>query len=636
MRMKVTRLQQDWHFITLALIFSSIILCKMMLLHAVMNIRTNLMQITLTNFSTLMILYLVVFIITPSRWFGVFVSLHIALSSLVFINTVYYSHFFTLVPASSVFQMGQIGGVTDSILALIKPVYLLYYIDTVVLWYRYRLLNLTTTRYELRRSKVYMGVLLILVSGMILSLVNISQKTEGHLTPVNLGMLNYHVVDILGFFRPSIVDPKITEEAVVEVIEEEEDLKWQGLLAGRNIIVIQAESLQAFVIGREINDQEITPMLNRISQTDSFVFENFYEQVGWGNTSDAEFISHNSFYASTKTFSYKAYENNTFRTLPMLLKESNYTTMVMHGNDPEFWQRRNAYEGQGIDRFYSSTEFDMNQVIGMGLSDEELFHQSIKWLKATPTPFYAMYITLTSHHPFELEDHYKSLVMPDVYQDTMLGNYLHAVHYLDKAIEGFIHQLKQEGLYESSAIVIYGDHQALDMRNEEANQEMSRFLDKPYTEEEMFKVPLIIHIPGSRIQEKVTTAGGQIDFFPTMANLIGKPIEPDKVMGKDLLNIQEGFVAKQVHVAAGSFIDNEKIFIMSPDGIYENSRAWKLNSGEGIPLKDCREGYDRAMAEVALSEYILQNDLVVELNEMGLQGILDDIRLMLKMEDTEE
>lgn len=636
MKINKDNLQQNWSFITLALIFSSIILCKMMLLHAMMDLQTNLMQITITNLGSLMILYLLAFMITPSRWFGTIIGLHIALSSLVFINTVYYNHFFTLIPASSVFQIGQLGGVTDSILALVKPVYLLYYIDTFVLWYRYRSLNLTTTRYELRRSKVYMGVLLGLVIGMILSLVNISQKTEGHLTPVNLGMLNYHVVDSVRLFIPSTVDPEITEEAVVAVIDEEEDHKWQAMLAGRNIIVIQAESLQSFVVGKELNGQEITPMLNWLSRSDSFIFENFYEQVGWGNTSDAEFIIHNSFYPSTKTFSYKAYENNTFRTLPMLLKENNYTTIVLHGNDSEFWQRKKAYEGQGIDRFYSSTDFDMNQVIGMGLSDKELFRQSIEWLKATPPPFYAMYITLTSHHPFELEDHNKSLVMPDVYQDTVLGNYFHAVHYLDQSIEGFINQLKEEGLYESSAIIIYGDHQALDMRNEEANQQVTRFLNEPYTEDEMFKVPLIIHIPDSGILENVTTAGGQIDFFPTMANLMGKPIEPDKVMGKDLLNIQEGFVAKQVHVAVGSFIDNDKIFIMSPDGLYENSRAWKLNSGEEIPLEDCREGYERAMAEVALSEYILQNDLVVEMNEMGLQEILDDIRLMLKMEDHEE
>ena len=625
--------KSDWSFITMALIFSSVILCKMMLLHAMMDIQTNLMFITLTNLASVLLLYLMLFYVTPTRWFGGFIVLHLFLSSLIFINTVYYSHFFTLVPASSVFQIRQLGGVTDSILSLVKPVYLLYYVDTAVLWYRYRSLSLNISRKELRQNPAYVSVLTVLIAVLTLSMLSISHKTEGHLTPVNLGMLNYHMVDIVRLFKPPVLDPVITEEAVVAIREEDEDRKWQGVLSGRNIIVIQAESLQSFVMDRDIDGQEITPVLNHLSRSDSFVFDQFYEQVGWGNTSDAEFIVHNSFYPSTKTFSYRAYENNTFRTLPMLLKENGYTTMVMHGNDPDFWSRSTAYEGQGIDRFYSSLDYEMNQIIGMGLSDKELFRQSMEWLKTSKKPFYAMYVTLTSHHPFEMEERYKSLVMPEMYQDTVLGNYLHTVHYLDQAIGEFINELKKENLYDTSAIIIYGDHQGLDMRNEETNQQVSRFLNAAYTEEDMFKVPLMIHIPDSGIQEKISIAGGQIDFFPTIANLVGQPLEPDKVMGKDLLNIQEGFVAKQVHVAAGSFIDNERIFIMSPDGLFENSRAWRIETGEDIPLEDCREGYERAMAEVALSEYILQNDLVMELNEVGLQGILDDIRLMLKLDE---
>lgn len=74
-----------------------------------------------------------------------------------------------------------------------------------------------------------------------------------------------------------------------------------------------------------------------------------------------------------------------------------------------------------------------------------------------------------------MEEQFKSLVVPEEYQDTVLGNYLHTVHYLDQAIGNFIDELKKEELYDSSAIIIYGDHQGLDMRNEETNQRVSRF-----------------------------------------------------------------------------------------------------------------------------------------------------------------
>ena len=81
-------------------------------------------------------------------------------------------------------------------------------------------------------------------------------------------------------------------------------------------------------------------------------------------------------------------------------------------------------------------------------------------------------------------------------------------------------------------------------------------------------------------------------------------------------------VAKQVHVARGSFIDNEKMFIMSEDGIFEKGSALDIKTGNPIQVELCREGYERALAEGSLSEYILQNDLVPLVNEKGLKYIV--------------
>ncbi len=367
----------------------------------------------------------------------------------------------------------------------------------------------------------------------------------------------------------------------------------------------------------------ITPVLNDLINNDSIYFSRFYEQAGWGNTSDAEFVSHNSFYPSTKTFSYKIYEENDFNTLPVLLKESGYSTIAFHGNLADIWNRENIYPAQGLDTFISLEDFEQDELIGIGLSDGSLFRQSVEYLKNIVKPFYAFSITLTSHHPFTMEDQYKGLIINEPYQDTILENYLQTVHYLDKEIGNLIEMLKEEGLYEDSIIVIYGDHQGLDMRNEEINELVSSFLGKEYQEDEMFRVPLIIHMDNSNFLSEVTIAGGQIDFTPTIANLLGVRIESDRILGKDLLNIEQGFVAKQVHVARGSFIDNEKVFIMSNDGIFENSRAWYIESGETVNLDECREGYERALAEVNLSEYILENNLISVVKENGLEYIIN-------------
>jgi lipoteichoic acid synthase len=627
----VTYKKTELQSMRIAIVFAATLIIKMMILHRMMNIEQHFLRVSLVNFTTLLaVLFFVVFI-APNKYLKFFRWLHLIISLLIFINTIYYSHFYTLVPVHSIFQIGQLGGVTTSILSLIKPVYFLYFVDTAVLWWVTRNKVRPSANQE-KRSRPFMVISLTLVIGVIGTFLLLARQTEGHLTPGNLGMLNYHFYDAVQLFRSRPINPVTAEEAVTEIIREEEDRAYEGLIEGRNIIVIQAESLQSFVMEHTLAGQEITPVLNRLKQTDTLNFSRYYEQAGWGNTSDAEFVSHNSFYPSIRSYSYREYGENTFYTLPMHLKKQGYMTMVLHGNEPDFWNRRNTYPGQGIELFYSSEDFDMDEIIGMGLSDGSLFNQSIDILKETPEPFYAMYLTLTSHHPFIMDEEQQYLQMPDEYDETVLGHYLHSVHYMDREIGAFIERLKEENMYNDSVIIIYGDHQGLDMRNEEANNLVSRFIGRPYEEDEMFRVPMLIHIPGSGLQEEIRTAGGQIDFFPTIANLTGDPISANKVMGKDLLNIKEGFVAKQVHVSAGSFIDNEKVFIMSPDGLYENSRAWYLDTGEPVPLELSRPGYERALAEINLSEYILQNDLVPRVQEIGLDGILEDIKEMLQLD----
>lgn len=323
-------------------------------------------------------------------------------------------------------------------------------------------------------------------------------------------------------------------------------------------------------------------------------------------------------------FSYKAYEGNEFYSLPMALQEEGYSTIAFHGNDGGFWNRENIYPDQGIDEFVSMEDFEADEVIGIGLSDESMFRQSINFLKEQKKPFYALYITLTSHHPFLMEEEHLHLNIEEPYKDTLLDHYLQTVHYLDMQIGLLIELLKEQGLYEDTMLAIYGDHQGLSMLDEDANQLMSSYLGEPYEEDEMFRVPLIIHIPRSGVNKEISTAGGQIDFFPTIANILGIKMDTIMNFGKDLLNTSDGFVAKQMKVTKGSFIDNNVIFIMSSDGIFENSRAWNIHTKEPVDLETCREGYERALIETGLSEYIMQNNLIQKVREQGMGYLLEE------------
>lgn len=358
-----------------------------------------------------------------------------------------------------------------------------------------------------------------------------------------------------------------------------------------------------------MDGKEITPVINNLIKNDTIYFDRYYQQLGRGNTSDAEFVSHNSLYASMRTFSYKEYEGKEFYTLPIALKNKGYSTIAFHGNEPNFWNRKNIYPSQGLDTFISGEELDHSEFHGLGVTDGSVFKQSIEYYKNIKKPFYSFFVTVTSHHPFILPQEFISLDVGPELKGTRLGNYMESVNYFDRVLGEFIEDLKKEGLYENSMIVLYGDHLGLDIREEEIKNQVSDYLGREYRYDDLLNIPLIIHIPGSGVTETISTAGGQIDFFPTMLNLLGIEPESENLMGQDLINAKEGFTAHQTFLTKGSFIDDEKVFQMSRDGRFENSTAWDVRTGEPVDIELCREGYERAIREINISNYIMDTNL---------------------------
>lgn len=389
------------------------------------------------------------------------------------------------------------------------------------------------------------------------------------------------------------------------------DGKYTGVGKGKNLIVIQIESMQDFVINREYDGQEITPNLNKlVSEGPGLYFNNYYQLIGRGKTSDAEFVTQNSLYPSMEGYSYKIYENDTFYGLPWILRDNGYTSWAFHGYRKEFWNRNGAYPNQGFERFISEEDFEVGETIGFGMVDEDFFDQSIEYIREMDKPFHTFMITLSHHTPFEMPEKYKKINLRKEHEDTILGKYIQSAHYTDEAIGKFIEDLKREGLYDDSVICLYGDHFGIDSMDEENVKLMTDFLGYTYDFDEMMKIPLIIHLPGTDVKEEISNVGSQIDFLPTILNIMGLENEKGIMFGVDIVNSEEAFSPKQMYAVKGSYIDNEKMFVMSRDGIYDNSRAFNLKTREPVDIEECRESYERTIVELDKCQFLLENDLL--------------------------
>jgi len=77
-------------------------------------------------------------------------------------------------------------------------------------------------------------------------------------------------------------------------------------------------------------------------------------------------------------------------------------------------------------------------------------------------------------------------------------------------------------------------------------------------------------------------------------------------MGRDLLNTSHGFVALRYHVPDGSFIDDDRTFIVSWDGRLDKSLA--IENGEDRNYVEFLDGYVKAIQQIEASRYfILRN-----------------------------
>lgn len=619
---------------------------KIWLFYSFLNVSSNIISVWLIT----CILTLLLFTSFKNKWIPA--GIYLFLTLLLFADVMYCSFFNRYLSINMLGSAGFIGDVTESIKEVLNPAFFLLFIDSLVVFLTLAikkikkignddetksndkifkddfidfvkqkegttkdklLIRLKKVWHWLRKHKSPFIALLIVV----ILIANVT--SSGYITSIsNQEIYTFHINDIRKAISGS--DGSNSLASFEDNYKKEKNGPLFGVAEGRNLFVIQVESFQDFVIGREYNGQELTPNLNAlIKDQGSLYFDNFYQQVGSGNTSDAELAINNSIYGSLTSYTYKNHEDNYYRGLPAQLKDKGYTTSVFHAyEDKSFWNRENIYPNLGFDNFFGGLNgienggYNNTNYMGWGLTDDEFFSQSMEHIKTLPQPFYNFMITLSNHHPFKMQQQFQRINLLPEDRNTVVGNYLNSVAFTDEVIGNFIESLKKEGLYDNSIIAIYGDHLGLTLNDPGISESMSRLLGQDYDYENMMRVPLIINIPNldKNINKTVSISAGQLDFLPTMAYLMGFDELDTIYLGHNALTAEEGFVAEQTYITKGSFFQDDIVYEMSRDGVFENGRAYNQKTGAKVPIDDCYEGYLKSMEVINASEYILKNDAI--------------------------
>jgi lipoteichoic acid synthase len=357
----------------------------------------------------------------------------------------------------------------------------------------------------------------------------------------HMGVINFQAFDIYSYLRTKIGKALVTQSDVDTVTNwvrgwEMRNTKnsLTGTGKGRNLIFIQVESLQNFVIGKKYNGHEITPVMNKLAR-EGIYFRNIFDQTAAGNSSDAEFLANASLYPASRGAVSFLYPENSFDSLPKILRSYGYSTTSMLAYTKQFWNFSVFDKGMGFERRFYEGDFIMTEGIGWGLSDKEFFRQSIDKIRTLPAPFYVLLRTLSTHAAFayvtEKHDHFPLGALAT----DAIGYYMRSMHYVDSAIGLFLNKLSENNLLSNSVIVIYGDHRARLPQRELMKIRVNDF-------QENRKIPLIISLPGRKAGVLSSTFGGLIDVAPTVCNILGVDLSDKFFLGKDLGNGGIGYV----------------------------------------------------------------------------------------------
>ncbi len=323
-----------------------------------------------------------------------------------------------------------------------------------------------------------------------------------------------------------------------------------------NVLLVVFDTTRAQQMGAWGYPLDTTPNLDRLAAA-GVRFDNFYSNSSWTRPGFA------SIFSGRYARSVGIYEERFDRLpddvliLPEYLKERGYRTLGVTSNPNTnalfgFAQGYDAYQDSlanwrwmkkgkkskteghavGDGKTPHETATSVNERV-LGLLDEQVVHLSKQ-------PFFMHLVYMEPHTPrYPPQRHLTALkaqaaaMQPPLQRSQDVIEYDAELRFADEAFGELLDNLTKRGLMDNTLLVVVSDHgEGLD-----ANPEYpGSALHGHYLTESLTRVPLILKHSDLPSGHVVGSMASTIDLFPTLADYLGAPLEPDAVDGRSLIS----------------------------------------------------------------------------------------------------
>lgn len=303
------------------------------------------------------------------------------------------------------------------------------------------------------------------------------------------------------------------------------DNAMTGLLAGKNLLLVQLESVDDFVL-----TEENTPTLARL-QREGINFAEFYTpQYSNGYTFNTEFAAQTGVYPyANGNVAYSLSRSAFPQTIASLLAEQGYTTGSFHKSEAKFYNRGAMHQAFGYAQYHSAQALAADD---LQAGDDRFLVEALYGEMTAEPPFADFLITYSGHLGYDEIDALTTYALdafPEYRDDSrpyeMNGLFAKA-RLTDEMFAQLLVRLEQDGLLENTVLCVYDDHYAYGLTDRAVLEQYSSEAGGRLLE----RTPCFIWYAGCTPQT-VTKTLQTVDLLPTLANLFG--LDAPDTMGQD-------------------------------------------------------------------------------------------------------
>lgn len=392
------------------------------------------------------------------------------------------------------------------------------------------------------------------------------------------GLYEYTIRNFyMTFLKPN---EKITEEDVEFLdgafsLGSEHKNNYTGQLKDKNLIIVQLEGMDSWLINKHDTPTLYSMMNNSINFTKHYSYYN-----GGGSTFNSEFAI-NTGLITPLSYNKNAYSfnRNTFPyTLSKLFKNEGYVVNAFHMNTGEYYSRTTNYLNWGYDNYYGLK--DMADYSGdTYMLDRELIlnEQFNELLFPNDTKFVDYLITYSGHLPFtnkkgvckmlyNMDNEELKTENPDLefefVQMTEEECIRRQAQETDYMMQLLIENLEEKELLDNTVIVAVTDHYLYTISDQTI---LDRY--KNTSNNLINNTPLFIWGKGIK-KTNVNKVTSQLNVLPTILNLFGIQYNINNYIGEDALDKNYNGIVffsdyswydGNVYVENGEVTNNKKI-----------------------------------------------------------------------------